>query len=341
MGGLVAMRKDREDDLFDRIGAFLADQGLSPEPAHYSFAHSVLSDPDGAVARAVAVLTRGHVRLSRQDIERFGYVVTPGRPTTRSKARPADDQAATLVAQTRAQVDGFATMMRAMQDETRGFGRDLAQSAAAIQHSQELAAIDEIARITGAMLSRIHDAEARLAQATTEAEGLRAKLAEANDTARRDALTGLPNRRAFDEAFAARDEAGGPYCLAVCDIDRFKRVNDDHGHAVGDRVLTAVGKMLVDEGGGHFVARHGGEEFAILLARIDLAEASALLDDVRASVGAKRFRNRETDRLLGQVTISMGVTAVRAREDTANAFARADRLLYTAKADGRDRVCAA
>ena len=352
-----AARKDGKTDLFTQIGHFLADHGLSPEPAHYSFAYDVIADPQGAIASAVRRLTDGGIRLSRSDIEALGGTVHAGTgagggsgvtesPDRRSADHGlCDEDAAVLVATTQAQVDGFATMMREMQDETRGFGRDLAQSAAAIRNTAPAvpaaAGLDEIARITGAMLTRIREAETRLAKATDEAEALRAKLAEANDTARRDPLTGLPNRRAFDEAFAVRRELDGPFCLAVCDIDRFKRINDVHGHPVGDRVLSAVARTLSDECDDHLVVRHGGEEFAVLLHGVALADAAAHLDGVRDTISSKRFRLRETDRPLGQVTVSIGVTAVHAGETLTDAFDRADRLLYTAKAEGRDRVCAA
>ncbi|AIT07843.1 hypothetical protein MC45_17485 [Sphingomonas taxi] len=348
----IAARKDGKVDLFGQIGHFLADHGLSPEPTHYSFAYDVIADPHGAIAQAVRRLTDGGIRLSRTDIEALGGTVSTGGAAVESQADrrqgepdARDDDAAVLVAKTQAQVDGFATMMREMQDETRGFGRDLAQSAAAIRHNTPAipaaAGLDEIARITGAMLTRIREAEMRLAKATDEAEALRAKLAEANDTARRDPLTGLPNRRAFDEAFAVRREHDGPFCLAVCDIDRFKRINDVHGHPIGDRVLSAVARTLADACGDHLVVRHGGEEFAVLLHGVALADAAARLDDVRDAISVKRFRLRESDRPLGQVTVSIGVTAVHAGETLTDAFDRADRLLYTAKAEGRDRVCAA
>lgn len=347
----IAARKDGKVDLFGQIGDFLADHGLSPEPAHYSFAYDVIADPHGAIAEAVRRLTDGGIRLSRSDIEALGGTVSAGGGVAESPERrhgepdARDDDAANLVAKTQAQVDGFATMMREMQDETRGFGRDLAQSAEAMRHHTpavpSAAGLDEIARITGAMLTRIREAETRLAKATNEAEALRAKLAEANDTARRDPLTGLPNRRAFDEAFAVRRESDGPFCLAVCDIDRFKRINDVHGHPIGDRVLSAVARTLADACGDHLVVRHGGEEFAVLLHGVALADAAAQLDEVRDAISIKRFRLRESDRPLGQVTVSIGVTAVHTGETLTDAFDRADRLLYTAKAEGRDRVCAA
>ena len=173
MRGPFAARKDDKGDLFAQIGTFLASHALSPEPAHYNFAYDVIANPDGPIAQAVARLTDGGVRLSRSDIEKLGgTVVMGGGAVSSPPPRHEQREAVQLVAETQAQVDGFADMMRAMQDETRGFGRDLAQSAAAIERStpvsQAAAGLDEIARITGSMLSRIRDAETRLARATQE-----------------------------------------------------------------------------------------------------------------------------------------------------------------------------
>lgn len=336
--------------LFEQIGLFLDAQKLSSDPAHYAFAFAVVSAPDSPLARTVAQLTEQGVRLTRHDIERLGGQVVDGpplefhpRPESKADTRAeteadkATDSAIALVDETQQQVDGFAKLMRTMQAETHGFGRDLAKSAAAFT---QMAEIDEITRITSSMIARIRDSEVRLAVATAEADALRAKLAEARDAARRDVLTGLPNRRAFDEALATRDPEAGPHCLAVCDIDRFKRINDLHGHGVGDRVLIAIGQAIASECAPHLVARYGGEEFAVLLSGVSLTESADRLDTVRAIVAAKRFRNRETDTAIGTITFSAGVTAIQTEEAGEVAFLRADRLLYTAKEDGRDRICA-
>jgi diguanylate cyclase len=344
------IEEDAGDDLFARIGEFLVAHHLSPEPAHYNFAHAVISDPDGPIAQAVARLTFDGVALSGRDVEELGGSVVPRknvRPRPRTAAAsptdatpaPANDvaEAAALAAEAEAQVAGFATMVKAMHAETEDFGRDLA----AMSSEPAIAGIDEIARLTGSMLNRVRDAEERLARATREADTLRAKLAEANDTARTDVLTGLPNRRAFDEALLARDVAAGPYCIAVCDIDRFKHINDRYGHVIGDRVLAAIAKTLAEQCGGHLVARYGGEEFAILMAMTELADAIERLDRVRSVIANKRYRVRETDEPLDRITMSFGVTTLQPDEDGGRAYDRADRQLYTAKADGRDRVCAA
>lgn len=337
--GKAQARQAATDDLYDRIGAFLASQGLSAEPEHYRFAYAALADPESATGRAVARLTADGCRLTRDDIERLGGSVSTRQPPLRVR-EGGNEQVDALVAETAAQVDGFAAMMQTMHSETREFGADIEQSAAAMQRSAERAGIEQIARVAGAMVARVRETESKLARATRETEALRGKLAEARSAARHDALTGLPNRRAFDEAFAARDPAAGPWCLAVVDVDRFKQVNDAHGHAVGDRVLSAIGRVLTEMCEGHLVVRHGGEEFAVLLKGVTLAQAAEVLDAARAEMAAKRFRSRESGQPLGEITFSAGVTAIRKSEVGESAMKRADALLYAAKAAGRDRVSA-
>lgn len=323
--------------LYERIGAFLRDQRLDPNPANYAFAYHLLADPDGPLARAVANLTDGGVRLTQRDIESLGVENRPAAGSASVAAAKADG----LVARTQMQVEGFTDMLLAIRAETAGFGRDLAASADAIRRTRDADGsghpIDQVGRLTAAMLDRVHSAESKLESATREASELREELERARDNARRDPLTDLPNRRAIEEAFAARD-AAGPFCLAVCDVDHFKSVNDRFGHAVGDRVLKAIAEVLVQTCSGHFVGRYGGEEFAILFAGLDVAATRATLDNVRASVAAKRYRLRESDAPLGEITFSAGLTQVRSDESFQTVFHRADMLLYAAKSAGRNCV---
>lgn len=324
---------DDPQRLYRRIGTFLKGQGLEPDPANYALAYHLLSDPTGPLAKAVARLTDGGIRLTQRDIENLGV----NAPESGRKAQAKADG---LVAQTQMQVENFEDIMAKLRAETAGFGRDLAASADALRRSQEGGiGLEEVARITGAMVDRVNSAEARLEQATREASELRAKLEEARDNARRDPLTNLPNRRALEEAFAADVAAGKRLALAVCDVDHFKSVNDRFGHAVGDRVLKVIAEVLAETCDKHLVARYGGEEFAVLFADISVAEARSLLESARVSVQSKHFRVRETDAPLGEVTFSAGVSAAAdSDEGFAGLFQRADALLYRAKSEGRNRV---
>lgn len=319
--------EDRAAQIFECVRAFLTLHRLGADPAHYAFAHDVVCNPAGALAKSVATITDGGIRLSARDIE------TLGGGTVAALAEGAASDG--LVAQTQMQVEGFTDMMRSMRAETADFGRDLAASATALQGGADS---DDMIRLTAVMLDRVRSAEARLQAATSEADQLRAKLEEARGDARRDPLTGLPNRRAFEEAFAEQSARGTRLCLAVCDVDRFKRVNDQFGHSVGDRVLKAIAGALSSACEGHFVARYGGEEFVILFSNVELAQAHATLESARLTVDAKRYRLRETDMPLGAVTFSAGMTAAEGGETLGAVFGRADRLLYAAKDGGRNQV---
>lgn len=334
MAGASAVRGAGGDDparrLYGRIGNFLTDQRLDPDPANYAFAYHLLANPDGPLARAVAALTDGGIRLTQRDVEALGC---ENKPVANPKA--VAQKADGLVAQTQMQVEGFEDMVTAIRAETEGFGRDLAASAEEMQRSAT-GDITQIARITAAMLERVRTAEARLDSATREASELRKKLEEARDNARRDPLTDLPNRRAFEEAYTAQVATGERLCMAVCDIDHFKSVNDRFGHAVGDRVLKAIAEALSTACKGHLVARYGGEEFAVLFAGMELEAARVTLDTARATVATKHYRLREDDAPLGDVTFSAGVTLARDEDSYQSLFQRADQLLYAAKTAGRN-----
>ncbi|WNO54129.1 GGDEF domain-containing protein [Stakelama saccharophila] len=319
--------------LYDRVGQFLRDQRLEPTPVNYSFAYHVLAHPDGPLARAVMRLTDGGVRLTRRDIDSLEADVDTAAATNSAA------HAQNLVARTQVQVDGFEDLMHRMRAETRGFGRDLAASNAELQNrAGEHPILHDVVQITAGMLDRVHHAESRLEEATRETRDLRALLEEARDDAKRDPLTGLPNRRAFEEAMTEAVAAGRAMAVAIIDVDHFKAINDRFGHDIGDRVLRAIAGELATACGDHLVTRYGGEEFAILFLDVEQTAAEATLFRAKEAVSAKRYRVRENDLPVGEITVSAGLTRAEPGEAWAETFRRADRLLYSAKTNGRNRV---
>ncbi|MDR3374283.1 MAG: diguanylate cyclase [Ancalomicrobiaceae bacterium] len=184
---------------------------------------------------------------------------------------------------------------------------------------------NEVAGITGAVID------------VTERRNLERKLKEIAD---RDPLTGAYNRRKFFELAELRtletlDDAR-PLSILVIDIDHFKQLNDRHGHACGDQVLCHLVELLDEYLAPHgFHARMGGEEFFAVLTDTDLISARQHAETVRSAVAAATCR-RDCDDV--RMTVSIGVAQLGAGEALAFAIERADRALYRAKRNGRNRV---
>ncbi len=183
----------------------------------------------------------------------------------------------------------------------------------------------------------------------TERKRLERQLLE---LARTDALTGLANRRSFDEALAAEwhraIRTGSPLTLVILDVDRFKLFNDAYGHRAGDECLQVVAGAIRDGASrpGDLVVRYGGEEIALLLPGTDPAAASRMAETARRSVqNLARVHVRNTP--FGVVTASAGVATFQRRTSRgaelrpADLIEAADRALYAAKQDGRNRIVVA
>jgi diguanylate cyclase len=183
----------------------------------------------------------------------------------------------------------------------------------------------------------------RIADLEREAQELHSKLDLEKHDARLDPLTGVANRKSFDERFAQeitrRAQGGGSLVMLLWDIDSFKVINDSYGHRAGDRVLqTVAGCFKTALRAGDFVARIGGEEFAVLLSGIGLSEAVNIANEVRTAVEGLRFHFRGAP---VRVTVSCGVTELNPDDASEAAFDRADAALYRAKNGGKNLCVAA
>ena len=157
-----------------------------------------------------------------------------------------------------------------------------------------------------------------------------------------DPLTGLPNRRAWEEELRSRARnttEQGSVCLVIFDLDHFKRINDERGHEAGDAALQAAASALAGSVRQHdFVARLGGDEFAVLLADLNEETATAVVERVRAALGHQLRASP-----VGSVTGSAGYAIWRPAQGqpAEKVLARADQALRQAKQAGRDQTCAA
>ncbi len=200
-------------------------------------------------------------------------------------------------------------------------------------------ALQDTVQMRSAM-SGVHE---RLSSSRQEIDELRAELTRVREEAMVDALTGLLNRRAFDDRIGALVSASAgkaeTFSVVIADIDHFKKINDGYGHLFGDRVIRAVGEALkAGVKGRDAVARYGGEEFAILLPATALKGAWAVAEGVRRLVAASRIRRLNNDEVVGNITLSAGVAMHKAGEPVSALLERADAALYRAKGGGRNRV---
>ena len=157
-----------------------------------------------------------------------------------------------------------------------------------------------------------------------------------------DPLTGLANRRAFDlelRAVAARASRSAPAHLVMTDIDHFKRVNDVHGHDIGDEVLRIIGEVLHGNVRREsLIARVGGDEFGILLPGARPHHTAGIATRLCELLATRPLAVRGPPEVIEPITLSIGVAGWRAGDNSARWYARADAALYEAKRRGRNRV---
>lgn len=183
----------------------------------------------------------------------------------------------------------------------------------------------------------------RSTQADAEILRLQQELDQLSKAASHDMLTGVLNRKGLEEVVASEisraDRTGSPVCLAVLDIDDFKKINDQHGHATGDEALKHLTQVAKDSLRPHdSIARYGGEEFVIVLPYTALDEGVTVVTRLQRQLTTTYFLKDEQQLL---ITFSAGVAQMRQGEDSAQTLARADQAMYVAKRSGKNRVIGA
>jgi diguanylate cyclase len=239
------------------------------------------------------------------------------------------------------------SVMRQMQEMEAGTARatDLDQLKNMVQSQlgnirQALHEFQQSEQDQRQLSSQLQELGEKIKAMEAEAERNRTTLEKHRYKALHDPLTELPNREAYNERIAAEFQRWRrykhPLTLAICDLDHFKKINDSLGHQAGDRVLKVISRSIakrlrqVD-----FFGRYGGEEFVVIMPETNSEQACSVLEKIRIAIAETAFNYK------GQplpITLSMGITQFRDGDTIDSAFARADEALYSAKADGRNRV---
>ncbi len=326
---------------FDEIRGLLNRTGLPAEPEIYELFWLHVSEADAALSRDLErLLAEGDHGIDRVKTLRrahFGEI--------------AASELLALVEAAQTGAEALADRLDRGLADVKTYDDAVAEEDAALsvaKSAHELAElVQRLRRANATVMAANRRLEADIRTASLETGKLLDRLDSAERTARTDPLTGLMNRRGLTEALkkaqATALESGQPLSTALVDIDHFKRVNDQWGHAIGDEVLRCVATHLASHarrtaGDKAFAGRHGGEEFVVALPGMALGEAAAAIDNARAILARQVLRRSDDGASLGHISFSAGVAMLRPDDSSDSLIDRADAALYTAKRTGRDRV---
>tara|TARA_R110000772_G_scaffold108567_2_gene211632 strand:+ start:215 stop:1282 length:1068 start_codon:yes stop_codon:yes gene_type:complete len=318
-------------DLIDR-------HGTPPSPQTYALWYAYVSGNDPLLVARVDELIAAKGELSPYDIESIHWELV---------ATGAGDAATMHIGDAiEREIESVLGIIRQGAASNDVFHASLSAVGSRIPDSPS---VDELA----GLISRLVEDNRRMAETTLELsqglsesqkqlEALNKELDEAQSQSLKDPLTAIPNRRAFakrlDENIISAARSGKTLCVAMADIDHFKKVNDDYGHLAGDAFLKMFATLITRNiKGQDMVARIGGEEFAIILPQTDLIAAYNLFVRIKSVLKASELLLDDGSCISG-VTASFGVACHEPGMSANDLIDQADKFLYEAKNAGRDKV---
>jgi diguanylate cyclase len=336
---LPGSKNDRNRQVSEAVVAKLDELGLEPTPENYAiwYFDQIDGNPDlSKTLRLIEAQDRAFDdKVCAQIYERFFGSDEQSRFIEETCERMEKSMSRIL-----SQMNSVSAGTGDYGETLEGFQAQLAEPEGV---NEVKSLIEQVLTETRRIQDRTKELEQALDDSSKELASINDHLAAARHQALTDSLTGIANRRRFDDSLeeltneAATEQE--PLCLLIGDIDHFKAFNDAHGHRVGDQVLRQVALTLKQCIKGRDVAaRYGGEEFAVILPQTDLAGAQRVGDQIRKSISSKRIRLKSSGETLGAITISIGATQFNPGEALATLVERADQGLYRAKKEGRNRT---
>ena len=239
------------------------------------------------------------------------------------------------------------SFLKEAEERSDDYGRTLESAATDLNRGlapeQIRQIVSSLAAATLDMANHNQHLTLELKKSSQEMDEMRRRLDVVRLESLTDGLTGLANRRMFDETLRMRiDEARATrteLSLLLCDVDHFKRFNDTWGHHTGDQILRFLASALQAHARpDYLVARYGGEEFAMIMPRIGAKGGLQIAESIRTAIENKRLRRRSTNEDLGQVTVSIGMARLQSSDTPQGFVERADACLYSSKRNGRNQV---
>lgn len=320
------------------LAAMLRNQ-VPPTPRNFTLWYSHVSGAMPDLSRTLEILISNHQEFTVERNEELFHRFV-GSDSQLAVLQQTGDQ----LQQAMSQILNYVETARG---DAQAYGRTLDSYSTQLSETPDIERLPTIVAgivaETQRVTARNELLESQLSQTTGEIFELRQNLDAVRREAMTDALTGIANRKFFEERMndAAREamESGESLSLLFIDIDHFKRFNDTYGHQVGDQVLRLVAKTLTDcVKGRDTTARYGGEEFAIILPKTRIVDAMRLAEQIRNTMMRHRIVSKTRGEEYGTITLSIGVGGYRPGEPLGDVLHRADAALYHAKRNGRNRV---
>jgi|TARA_R110002074_G_scaffold228259_2_gene399840 diguanylate cyclase len=315
----------------------LSQQNLAPTPVNYAVFYSYLSGSSRALNEVIDNTIsekKGFTLVKMLELyEKYvnGSVTIEQQNKIQQALEKVMSEATDEIAHVNNEACGYDA---ALHKHTEALSSSNDPQAASLIMQQILQDTREMVKSNLEMQARMQEANADIAKMKLEIEAVK-------ETSEKDALSGLYNRSAFDKKVASLIDTKelAKASLVMIDIDHFKRINDNFGHLIGDRVIRYVSALLKQiVGNEHHISRFGGEEFAIILLNQPLTDVVQLVDKVRAAMGNSKLQRKGSGETIGKVTLSAGVTALKAGDSIESFIDRADQALYGAKETGRNKV---
>jgi diguanylate cyclase len=332
-------QQEREQALAKTALALMSECGVVPTPDNFELFYTYTSGGNPGLASAMDSIISARAPFTSSVLNDLRSRCLSSARTTQALDNASLGITATL--------NAVLKKLEVAGRDASDYGKTLSRATGELgedQSPEELRKfVDTLIVATRTMEVRTQALETELQHSSQQVNQLKAQLNDVRRESLTDSLTGIANRKAFDSELATaieearRDEE--TVALLMCDIDHFKHFNDTWGHQTGDQVLRLVANCMSENVKGRdTVARFGGEEFAVILRRTSLKNATSLANQIRAFVQSKKLVKKSTGEILGTITISIGAAQLGDEDTPASLIRRADSCLYQAKRYGRNRV---
>jgi diguanylate cyclase len=326
-------------DIAAQVTYAMRSMGVPPIPRNYELFYEAYIGSNPKLTRELAALGN---KATQRELDAIGEQYFGDH----HRANLVDGAHTKIISE----LEGLLRLLKQEQTSLESYNKLLGETFSRI-NTKNTASADLLRNAIGILSDATGDTMAQgemmvksVVEKSVEMDQVRRELDEYKRIANTDSLTRLANRRAFDDKLAAiysNKKNLSMTALVLGDIDHFKKINDTFGHPVGDKILATVGNVIkANVRKDIFVARTGGEEFAIIIEGNSEQEALQIADRIRKALEATPFKNSKTGVDYGPVTLSLGVSMASDSEDVAELYSKSDVALYCAKNAGRNRTLA-